>query len=830
MKVAETKKRVVALAGQPNCGKSSVFTMLTGVHQHIANYPGITVDIKKGKLTHDGGFSVEIVDLPGMYSLTSFSEEERAASDFLLEHRPDRIVNVVDSSNLSRHLYLTLQLIETGVPLLLDMNMADVAKSHSIEIDGSLLSRVLGVPVVFTEAHREKGKKELISGILEEIPISARATVSVDYGPLETVIGEVSKALESSCDNMPLGSRWMALKLLEEDENIWRVFNSIPGSEHALELARAGVDNAITALGVPPAQFIALKRHEKAREIENRVSKKGERVESLSEKVDRFVLHPVAGLFVLAGVMFSLYELAIVQGYRLTSYSWPLLSWIRDHIAGMLPGERLLVDPFLRTAVLYVVDGVMAVVNYVPIFLILFALVAVLEDGGYMPRMSFVLDRLFRRFGLHGQSVLPLVLGGVFVGGCAVPGVMATRGIPDRRARLATIMVVPLMNCLAKVPFYALLVSIYFPATQSMAMFFIATITLIVALIVSKVLTLTVLKHEPRAPFMMEMPSYHLPALRHVSRRSLHRTWMFLRKIFTIVVVASALIFFLTQYPGLDETVVKNLDAGMNDAISVLGEQTAGTRYKAVFEDREQISAVAEYWQRYRKALMIAGGDRNARNRVTEEFRQENPVFVEIVTAKTDMDAVKANRALVAFMRTRMELRSEHGKLQVRNSFMGKAGSWLEGVTRFAGFNWRINVALLSSFAAKENVVATLGSLYKPSEAGERLEERMAREEGAMTPLHALAMMVFMALYPPCIATLLVVLSESGSLWWMILTLLYPLLLGLLFAILIFTGGSVLGLTGVQAMAVFYVSMLVVAFLVSRISDPEEKKILNEGR
>jgi ferrous iron transport protein B len=386
------------------------------------------------------------------------------------------------------------------------------------------------------------------------------------------------------------------------------------------------------------------------------------------------------------------------------------------------------------------------------------------------------------------------------------------------------------MNCLAKVPFYALLVSIYFPATQSMAMFFIATITLIVALIVSKVLTLTVLKHEPSAPFMMEMPSYHLPALRHVSRRSLHRTWMFLRKIFTIVVVASALIFFLTQYPGLDETVVKNLDAGMNDAISVLGEQTAGTRYKAVFEDREQISAVAEYWQRYRKALMIAGGDRNARNRVTEEFRQENPVFVEIVTAKTDMDAVKANRALVAFMRTRMELRSEHGKLQVRNSFMGKAGSWLEGVTRFAGFNWRINVALLSSFAAKENVVATLGSLYKPSEAGERLEERMAREEGAMTPLHALAMMVFMALYPPCIATLLVVLSESGSLWWMILTLLYPLLLGLLFAILIFTGGSVLGLTGVQAMAVFYVSMLVVAFLVSRISDPEEKKILNEGR
>jgi ferrous iron transport protein B len=830
MSKKKTAPRTVALAGQPNCGKSSVFTMLTGIHQHIANYPGITVDIKKGSMTHRDAPSVEIVDLPGTYSLTSFSEEERAACGFLLEHTPDVIVNVVDASNLPRQLYLTIQLVETGVPVILDLNMTDLAERASIKIDKNLLEKELGVPVAATAAHREKGKEELKAKIVEEHPPEVRTGSLVDYGELEEALRLVTGALESSGEDLPLAPRWIALKLLEQDEEIWKFCEGHPGTESARRLAREQIEKSAQSLGIPPSQYIAMKRHETARALAARVSVEGERRESLSDKVDRIVLHPVFGLFVLAGVMFSLYELAIVQGYRLTGYTWPLLSAIRGFISGILPGEGLLSDPLLRSSVMYVTDGVIAVLNYIPIFLILFALIAVLEDGGYMPRMSFVLDRLFRRFGLHGQSVLPLVLGGVFVGGCAVPGVMATRGIPDRRARLATIMVVPLMNCLAKVPFYTLLVSIYFASSQSIAMFFIASITLIVALIVSKVLTLTVLKHEPSAPFMMEMPSYHLPALRNVARHSLHRTWMFLRKIFTIVVIASAVVFLLTHYPQADERARQRIAVKMDEALSDLRDETVGTPYENVFGDKNSVLEITRYWQHYRAERMKAAGDRAARDKVDEVFKAENPEFFEIVTARKDRDARAAKQALMQFLRTRMELRSELNELQIRESILGRVGIGIETVTRYAGFNWRINVALLSAFAAKENMVATLGSLYKPAEEGERLEERMSREEGGFTSLHALAMMVFMALYPPCIATLLVVLSESGSLRWMLLTLFYPILLGLFFSILIFTGGSLLGLTGLQAMVAFYLIMLGTAAVLSQVKTPEEKKLLTERR
>ncbi|MFP4482382.1 MAG: ferrous iron transport protein B, partial [Thermovirgaceae bacterium] len=670
----ETPIKTVALTGQPNCGKSSVFTMLTGIHQHIANYPGITVDIKKGSMAQRGTPGVVIVDLPGTYSLTSFSEEERAACGFLLEHTPDRIVNVVDASNLQRHLYLTIQLVETGVPVILDLNMTDLAERSSIKIDRALLEKELGVPAAATAAHREKGKEELKAKIVEELPPKVHTGSLVDYGELEEALRLVTDALEASGENLPLAPRWIALKLLEQDEEIWRFCEGLPGTKAARKMAREQVERASQSLGAPPSQHIALKRHEAARDLAARVSVEGKKRERLSDKVDRVVLHPVFGLFVLAGVMFSLYELAIVQGYRLTGYTWPLLGAVRGVISEALPGEGLLADPLLRSSVLYVTDGVLAVLNYIPIFLILFALIAVLEDGGYMPRMSFVLDRLFRRFGLHGQSVLPLVLGGVFVGGCAVPGVMATRGIPDRRARLATIMVVPLMNCLAKVPFYTLLVSIYFASSQSIAMFFIASITLIVALVVSKVLTLTVLKHEPSAPFMMEMPIYHLPALRNVARRSLHRTWMFLRKIFTIVVVASAVVFLLTHYPQPDESAHLGIEARMDEALSDLRDETAGTPYETVFDDERSVLGITRYWQRYRAASMKAGGDRAARDEVGERFRAENPEFFEIVTARTDKDARAAKQALMQFLRTRTELRNERNKLQIRESILGRVG------------------------------------------------------------------------------------------------------------------------------------------------------------
>ena len=543
----------------------------------------------------------------------------------------------------------------------------------------------------------------------------------------------------------------------------------------------------------------------------------------LSDRIDRVVCHRFMGPAVLLGVIWLLYYLAIVQGYNITNYTWPLLAKIRSLAEAVTPSPGFIEIPLLRAFVLWVVDSVNALLNYIPIFFILFALIAILEDSGYMPRMAFIMDRLFSRYGLHGQSTLPMVLGGIFVGGCAVPGVMSCRGIPDERSRLATVLIIPMLNCLAKVPLYVLLINIYFAAHKAWAMFFISTISMLMVLPVSKVLTLTVLKDKETAPFVMEMPPYHLPTIRGVLGLAIERVWLFIRKITTIVAALAVVIFVLLQFPGIGPDRMADYHARKDEAASQFFKKIEKTPFVDQITDKSLMDLIF-YWDAYKDAKMDASGA-EAADRINAAFEAKNPSFFRIVQPGKDKVAKKANQAFKKLFKARKRLLREMRKERIDNSLLGRMGRWLVPATQFAGFNWRVNVALLSAFAAKESSVATLGALYDQGEQGEALESRMARGETGFTALHALALMVFMVLYPPCLATSIAIKIQSGSIKWMLFSMGVPMVLGLAAATGIFSIGSAFSLSGLQAMAAFYILALAATVALGFIKDKSETTV-----
>lgn len=821
------EKTLVALAGQPNCGKSTVFNALTGASQHVANYPGVTVEKMTGSYRRDGG-KVEVVDLPGTYSLTSYSPEERVSRDFLLHENPSVAVNVADASNLKRHLYLTLQLLEMRVPVVLNLNMMDVAERRGIQINTRELGGLLGVEVIPTSMKAGHGKEELKEAIARVAAAGLPdPPAQVDYGSMEPTLREIQNAFsmafkgQSAQNTVPL--RWLAIKLMEGDSEVeGLVRKGFSNPEECLALAHEKKTQFEAQQGIAPERHIAHRRHQAADTI-SRSSikpKKGEGI-PLSDKVDRVVCNRFLGPAILVGVIYLLYYLSIVQGYNLTNYTWPLLANIRAFTEAITPSPGFIEIPLIRAFALWFVDSINALLNYIPIFFILFGLIAILEDSGYMPRMAFMLDRLFNRFGLHGQSTLPMVLGGIYVGGCAVPGVMSCKGIPDERSRLATILIIPMLNCLAKVPLYVLMINIYFAAQKGLAMFFISTISLLMVLPAAKLLTLTVLKKRPTAPFIMEMPPYHLPTIRGVLGRAVERVWLFVRKIITIVAAVAVVIFVLLQFPGISSDRMVHYNAEKGKAVSAFFKDIAGTPFAEKLET-EDIMPLLLYWEDYKTAKISAHSE-EAVARVNADFEKTNPLFLAISNPGGDKAAKKANRALKELVKSRNGLQREMRKERIDASFLGRLGKALEPVTRWAGFNWRVNVALLSAFAAKESSVATLGALYDQGETGDQsLEKRMAEGETGFTPLHALALMLFMVLYPPCIAATIMVKIQSGSIKWMLFSMIYPIVLGLAVAVLVFSGGSALGLTGLQAMFAFYGLALAATIAAGFIKNREE--------
>jgi ferrous iron transport protein B len=808
---------LVGLAGQQNAGKSTTFNMLTGANQHIANYPGVTVDKKSGTYRHEG-IKVQTVDLPGTYSLTSFSLEERVARDFLIGEKPDVLVNVVDASSLKRSLYFTFQLLDMGYPAVVALNMIDVAKRNGLTIDIGRLQHRLGVDVIPTIGRRGKGKQELRDAILATAGRKGGKQLRISYEELEQDIEKLHKALDETGKLGEYPTRWLAVKLVEGDSEADRIIETELGVDsEQQQLSKKIRSDFEDSHYMSVADYMVGCRDRLATNIvESCVKEEGDKGYNISEKIDRLVLNRFAAPFFLVATVFIIYQLSIVKGYDLTQYWWPFLAKFRALVAGVLPDAGLLHDPYIRSMGLWMVDSANALLNYIPIFLILFSLIAILEDSGYMARIAFILDKMFYAFGLHGQSTLPFILGGVFAGGCAVPGVMATKGIPDEKSRMATILTVPYMNCLAKIPFYTLLVSVFFAPYKSWVMLFLSTVTIFVALLVAKLLTATVLRSKETAPFVMELPNYHPPTLFGVGQRAVERTWQYIKKVGSIVVAVSVCVFTLLQFPGLGDDRMTHYDSEMDKAVAGFYKKIEKSKYAPQFSEKADLINFLNLYTDYKAAKLNTKGA-DASRALDARFEKNNPDHFVFLKPKKDKDAKVINRAARSLASKRKSLRRQIKEEQIENSFLGMVGRSLEPITQWAGFDWKINVAILSSFAARESSVATIGVLYQQgADENKSLEERMGDETSSsgFTPLHALAVMVFFALYPPCLATTIMIQVQTGSYKWMLFSIFFPTTLGFITASAIYTGGSALNLSGIQAMGVFYAFVVALTLIV----------------
>jgi len=527
-----------ALAGNPNVGKTTIFNALTGARQHVGNYPGVTVEVKEG-VYHYKNTKYTIVDLPGCYSLTPYSEEERVASSFLWKNTPRCVVDVVDATNLERNMYLTLQLKEMGLPIVLALNMSDLAKSKGYEINTTVLQQLLNVTVVETVGHKSDGVSKLI-----DEAIRVQGSPKPDTKHLGEVINAYLDQLSSSL--VAIGhvnhTRWLALKLLEDDPEINKFI-----SDTRIKLEATAYREEYTRKY--QTDFFAdltAKRYAYITEICRKSAKSNNHAKrTLTQKIDAIVLNKYLGIPLFLGLMYLVFQLTFTLGDPLMGGIESLFGWLGDLVSGLWsdgsesPLRSLLVDG--------VISGVGGVIVFLPNILLLFLAIALLEDTGYMARAAFIMDRLMNKIGLHGKSFIPMLIGF----GCSVPAIMATRTMDNKRDRLVTMLVVPLMSCGARLPIYALIIPAFFaPVWQAPMLWLIYIIGIVLAIVCAKLLRSTLFKGES-VPFIMELPPYHMPTIKGITVHMWERGKLYLQKAGTIILGISILLWVLSSYPKL---------------------------------------------------------------------------------------------------------------------------------------------------------------------------------------------------------------------------------------------------------------------------------------
>lgn len=527
----------IALAGNPNCGKTSLFNLLTKSRQHIGNWPGVTVEKKEGTLKFKGE-NYKVIDLPGTYSLGAYSEDEIVARNYILKDKPDVVINVVDATNLERNLYLTTQLIEMGANVVIALNMIDQAEALNIEIDTNKLSKRLGVPIIKTSALKNRGIEELI-----ETSIYSKKNeklININYGEdIENEIKNLSSLLETYKNKLEFPVNWTALKLLENDEYIKdkvKQLNS-PSIFNKLEESNKTIEKNI---GFEADMSIVDKRYSFISSItEDVIKKPSEKKVTTTEKIDKIVTNKYLGIPIFALIMYCLYELTFIIGAGIQE-------WFGDLIAkaGVIVSEwfsnmgapELLVG-FIDKGLF---GGVGAVLSFLPLIMVMYFLLGLLEDSGYMARAAYVMDRLMRGLGLHGKTFVSMIVSV----GCNVPGIMSTRTLENKKDRMIAILINPFISCGARMPIYAVFVEAFFPTHQGLVLFSLYVLGIIVALISGKIFSKTLFKGES-SYFVMELPAYRMPSIKNVFLLMWEKAGAFFKKagmiIFPMMIVLWAL-------------------------------------------------------------------------------------------------------------------------------------------------------------------------------------------------------------------------------------------------------------------------------------------------
>lgn len=720
--LAKGKRRTinVALVGNPNCGKTSLFNIASGAHEHVGNYSGVTVDAKEGFFDFQG-YHFRIVDLPGTYSLSAYTPEELYVRKHIIEETPDVIINVADSSNLERNFYLTTQLIDMNVRMVIALNMYDELESSGNKLDYIKLSQLIGVPMIPTVCRRGEGidqlfhviigiyeggdflsqKGEIRSEILEDLrdwhktyvpdhefgshkeeedarPRGYMRHIHINHGPeLERSIEEVKKAISQNEDiRHKYSTRFLSIKLLENDKEIENFISTLPNGKEIIAIRNKEtlrirkVMNEDSEQAITDAKYGFITGALKETFTDNHLEK-----EQTTRVIDSIVTHRIWGYPIFFLFLYIMFEGTFVLG----DYPMQGIEWLVDQL-GNLIRNNMAEGPLKDLLIDGIIGGVGGVIVFLPNILILYFFISILEDSGYMARAAFIMDKIMHRMGLHGKSFIPLIMGF----GCNVPAIMATRTIEDRKSRLITMLVNPLMSCSARLPIYLVMIGAFFPNCASFMLLCIYTAGILLAVIMARIFSKFLVKGED-SPFVMELPPYRMPTSKSIMRHTWEKGAQYLKKMGGIIMIASIIIWFLGYYPQHDA-------------------------YESVAEQQE-------------------------------------------------------------------------------NSYIGQIGKAIEPVIKPLGFDWKLGIGLISGVGAKELVVSTLGVLY--TNEGD-VENVNLSNRIPITPLVALAYMLFVLIYFPCIATFAAIKQESGSWKWAIFTAGYTTGLAWLVAFTVFQIGSII--------------------------------------
>ena len=721
--LAKGKRRTinVALVGNTNCGKTSLFNIASGAHEHVGNYSGVTVDAKEGFFDFQG-YHFRIVDLPGTYSLSAYTPEEIYVRKHIIDETPDVIINVVDASNLERNFYLTTQLIDMNVRMVIALNMYDELEASGNKLDYLKLSQLFGVPMVPTVCRKGEGvdklfhviigiyegsdfltqkKAEIRTEVLEDLrdwhetyvpdhkfgshseeehirPRGIFRHIHINHGPeLERSIQAVKKLISVNEQiRHKYSTRFLAIKLLEDDKDIELFVETLPNGGEILALRDKEVQRIYNVMNEDSEQAITDAKYGfitgalKETFTDNHMEK-----EQTTRVIDSIVTHRIWGYPIFFLFLYIMFEGTFVLG----DYPMQGIEWLVDQL-GNLIRNNMAEGPLKDMLVDGIIGGVGGVIVFLPNILILYFFISVMEDSGYMARAAFIMDKIMHRMGLHGKSFIPLIMGF----GCNVPAIMASRTIEDRKCRLITMLVNPLMSCSARLPIYLVMVGAFFPNQASFVLLCIYATGIILAVLMARLFSKFLVKGDD-APFVMELPPYRMPTTKSILRHTWEKGAQYLKKMGGIIMIASIIIWFLGYYPQHDA-------------------------YETVAEQQE-------------------------------------------------------------------------------NSYIGQIGKAVEPVIEPLGFDWKLGIGLISGVGAKELVVSTLGVLYTNEEDVENvnLSNRIP-----ITPLAALAYMLFVLIYFPCIATLAAIKQESGSWKWALFAAGYTTVLAWCIAFVVYQLGNLI--------------------------------------
>lgn len=707
-KLAEERKHVirVALVGNPNCGKTSLFNIASGSHEHVGNYSGVTVDAKEGRFEYKG-YKFVLVDLPGTYSLSAYSPEELYVRKNLIDNVPDVVINVVDASNIERNLYLTAQVIDMNLRVVMALNMYDEFKDKGDELDIKQFGYLLGMPVCPTVSRDGTGIPELFDTVIkiytQSDPKLARH-IHINHGAeLEKSIDRIKLLLQKNQSlRDKYSTRYLAIKYLEDDKDIEKIIDTLPNrdeiisarvieEQRIIDLLHTNTESAIVDAKYAFIQGALAETYKPHQDATPR--------KTVTDKIDAVVTNKWMAFPIFIAVLYLIFQTTFAVG----DYPMQWIDWFVGKFGDFV--ATFMADGWLKDLVVDgIISGVGSVLVFLPNILILYFFISLMEDSGYMSRAAFIVDKLMHKIGLHGKSFIPMVMGF----GCNVPAIMATRAIESRKSRMITIAIIPFMSCAGRLPIFVLLAGAFFPHNAALVLLGIYLLGIVLAILSAIVLSKFV--KDDDLPFVMELPPYRIPTAKAIWRHTWEKGKQYLQKMATTILVCSVLIWFLGYFPKNKELMATQ------EEYATLAQTPAG-RLSANADDVDVNAATAT-----KKELM------------------------------TRIDSLYA--------------------YQQENSYIGQLGRMVSPALDPLGFNWKMDVGLLTGIAAKELVVSTLGVMYsegaKVSEGHDMSEDTQLQSAlvNDVTPAAALSFMVFILLYFPCVATFVAIKNETGKWRW----------------------------------------------------------------